>query len=409
MEYKLVVAHFPVHGLQGHACLPDTGCGDAGDALMTVLFEDDRAAELYLVPCAGEILPGSVYIGKIEEISKSTGAAFVRFTRDLTGYLPLRAGLYPGREIMVQVEKEAMKTKLPRLTENIRLQGRFYVLSSGNKEISVSRKLEEKEKKRLRELTAGFFQDEKERPFGCIIRTEALGQPEEVLRREFLKLASDMTDLLKKAETRTCYSCLLKGPAIWESLYRQIDPERCRRIVTDDPDVLADLKRCRAEYPKGCEPALYQDPLLPLYKLYKFTTLCTEAISGKAFLPSGGYLIIEQTEAFVCIDVNSGRYSGRKNREEAVRLINREAAEEAARQIRLRQLSGTILIDFISMNSDEEREELIRLMRSYIKNDHARVSVVDITPLDIMELTREKVRKPVAGMLFTCILKGRPL
>ena len=425
MTQRLVVAHFPMNRRDS------TGIRDC---LMTVLYEDGRAVEMYLSDPDSTSILGNVYTGVIEQVQKSTNGAFVRLTDKLRGYLPLRDGLKAGMVIPVQVEKEAIKMKLPRLTENIRLTGRFLVVCSGWKGVKVSSKIDPAEKKILKQTffdaISGKITDASEKRFasdsrntsdvfeefsedddgtisddvsekkkkntheeynlaaslqyGVILRTNAAGCTTEELCEEYSRLVSQMDDILLKGRTRTGGSCLWNGDPVWLQLFRQIRKEDCERVITDDPAVFHDLAR----QTDMCE--LYQDKMVELFRLYNLSTRFAEAASKKVWLKSGGFLVIEQTEAFVCIDVNTGRYSGKKSAEETALMTNHEAAAESARQIRLRQLSGTILIDFINMKEENDREELINCMREQVHSDHAGVQVIDMTPLGIMELTRQK-------------------
>jgi ribonuclease G len=173
------------------------------------------------------------------------------------------------------------------------------------------------------------------------------------------------------------------------------------KIVTDLPEIHAEvlefLERTDAEHAVTGE--LYTDSMVELFRVYNLSTLFTTLTTPRVWLKSGGFLVIEQTEAFCVIDVNTGRYCGKKDYRSLVELTNAEAAEESARQIRLRRLSGTILIDFINMQDDEERTALIRLMQQALKRDTVSTKVIDITALDIMELTRRKVQRSFAEQI----------
>lgn len=140
---------------------------------------------------------------------------------------------------------------------------------------------------------------------------------------------------------------------------------------------------------------LYEDYLLPLYKLYSLETVLEQALNEKVWMRSGGFLVIQQTEAFVSIDVNTGKFTAKKDQEETYRKMNLEAAREIAYQLRLRNLSGIILIDFINMKSEEDERLLMETLQKYLNEDSVKASVVDITALDIVEVTRKKVRKPL--------------
>ena len=145
----------------------------------------------------------------------------------------------------------------------------------------------------------------------------------------------------------------------------------------------------------GTYVAVGATALLPLYKLYSLESVLDEIQREKVWMKNGGFLMIQQTEAFVSIDVNSGKYTGRKKAEETYRKINLEAAQEIARQVRLRNLSGIILVDFINMENPDHREELFHVLQKYLRRDSVKCRAVDITPLNILEMTRKKVRRPV--------------
>ena len=170
------------------------------------------------------------------------------------------------------------------------------------------------------------------------------------------------------------------------------------KIITDDTSIYQTVVEMKNQsYPHlSCEVQLYQDQLLPLYKLYSLESGLNQALSEKVWLKSGGFLIIQQTEAFVVIDVNSGKNSSKKNASEEYKKINIEAAKEIARQIRLRNLSGSILIDFINMHQYEDKTELLSVMKHLVKQDRIQTTVVDVTGLGIMELTRKKVEKSLS-------------
>ena len=182
---------------------------------------------------------------------------------------------------------------------------------------------------------------------------------------------------------------------------RDIYSRDLEEIVTDVPEIHQKLSSYLQDFkPEELEKLrLYDDMLLPLYKLYRLETALEEVEREKIWLNSGGFLVIQQTEAFVSIDVNSGKYTGKKKAEETYRKINLEAAGEIARQIRLRNLSGIILIDFINMENPDHTDELFHVLQKHLRKDPVKCRAVDITPLHILEMTRKKVRRPVAEEL----------
>jgi len=209
----------------------------------------------------------------------------------------------------------------------------------------------------------------------------------------------------REAAHRTCYSCLMPAPAAWETvLDHLVTANEYEEVITDDPALYETLlqsgrfqpsetvKTASAEGSSSVQKPLrlYDDPAWPLASLYRLDTLMDETLQRRVWLRSGGYLVIDVTEAMTVIDVNSGKCESRKAPQELIFAINREAAAEIARQIRLRELSGMILVDFINMKSKQEQEALLALMRELVRNDPTPVQAVDITALGLMELTRKK-------------------
>ena len=383
-EKKIVIAEYP-----------------AGEVpcLASVLYEDDRPVEFFIRRKDRQSLLGNIYVGKVETIQNNLNAAFVRLGPDQNGYLPLPPRhsrrdrtLKAGDEIVVQVEKEAMKQKLPRLTQSLAIQGRFLVLTSERKTLNLSRKLKEEDRKRLED----FFRPLFDASFGIIVRTNAAEADEKELLREWEALSGQMKRILDHGAERTCYSCLYQSESDAIYLLKQCPARDLKRLVTDDPETKRELDAyIDRTFSKDDRPeaVLYADRMVDLYKLYNLTTLFEALQSRTVWLKSGGFLVIEQTEAFVSVDVNTGRYSGNKSFSKTVQMTNDEAAPEIARQIRLRQLSGTILVDFINMREPGDQKRLRERMTEEFRKDPSQPQVIDITALDIMEITRTRKRK----------------
>ena len=229
-----------------------------------------------------------------------------------------------------------------------------------------------------------------------ILRTEAANASWEAIFEEFCCIQEQFLQLFDTARYRTCFSCLRDAPGSWEAAAAQI-AESYAEAVTDDPKIYDEMK----EYfhARNIPLRLYTDDAYPLNRLYSLETKMEEALSRRVWLKSGAYLIIDITEAFTVIDVNSGKYDAAKASEEALYLINLEAAREIALQIRLRNLYGIILIDFISMKSAGQQGDLLHEMRRLVKDDKVMTKVIDITPLGIMEMTRKKVNKSLEEQL----------
>lgn len=372
--------------------------------------EDGRVMELRFEPIDHKSTLGNIYVGQVENIAANIGAAFVQISAGERCYLQLsdvQDAIYasvkkedrpikPGDEILVQINREAMKGKLPAVTTNLNFTGKYLVLTTGDKKFGLSNKLSNDDRSRL----SKWMEEEIHRPdkeYGLIVRTNAADASREELLRELEYLKSLYRKVAVAGKSRTCFSCIYKTEPIYISAVRDINSRSLEEILTDVPEIFQEI----SGYLKENSPEettkirLYEDKLLPLYKLHRLETALEEIRHEKVWLKSGGFLVIQQTEAFVSIDVNSGKFTGRKKMQETYRKINLEAAGEIARQLQLRNLSGLILIDFINMENPDHQDELFHVLQKHLRRDPVKAKAVDITPLHILEMTRKKVRKPV--------------
>lgn len=367
--------------------------------------------ELMLEEKGKKSILGNIYVGQVENIAANIQAAFVMIDPDTRCYLPLSdvknpvfssgrtgdAPLRPGDMLLVQVSREAMKGKLPAITTNLNFTGKYLVLTTGEKKIGFSKKLIQEEKNKLNK----WLEEERAvspREYGIVVRTNA----GEASKEEFLTELSFLKSLYEKTavygRSRTCFSCVYETEPFYMNAVRDTYSKHLDEIVTDIPEVFEHITAYLKEVSHGEENKvrLYEDALLPLYKLYRIGIALEEVQKQKVWLKSGGFLVIQQTEAFVSIDVNSGKFTGKKKAEETYRKINLEAAGEIARQLRLRNLSGIILIDFINMENPDHQDELFHVLQKHLRKDSVKAKAVDITPLHILEMTRKKVRRPLS-------------
>lgn len=355
----------------------------------------------------------NIYIGKIKNIAKNLNAAFVEYKQGTVGFLSLDKNKNPillnrtyngklvaGDEILVQVEKEPVKTKDAVLTTNLTFSGTYAVLSMEQKKIGFSNKLSNKRKEFLKNSLEKLQKEAFEADihtdwdFGLILRTNAGTLTEEtifLLKEELKTLIAKKEELLKKAETRPPFTLLYQDKNFALKKVQDSYVSKIQRIITDDAETFDILKN--TQY--GENISFYQDEMLSLWALYGLSSKLEEAFHKKVWLKSGGYLVIEPTEALTVIDVNSGKCIDKKKRQEMLLQVNKEAAIEAARQIRLRNLSGIILIDFINLEEKTKEEEFINLLKEYLKKDPILTTLVDITPLGLVEITRKKVAAPL--------------
>lgn len=374
--------------------------------IRTAALEDQgRISQLNFSETASKGILGNIYVGKVQNIVKNIHAAFIEIADGIMCYYSLDDKAEPvftnpkkdsvmkiGDEVIVQVSKEGMKTKLPSVSSNLNFTGRYLVLTSQRKELGFSGKLNKEEKKRIRE----FLEGEMPENAGIIVRTNARNAKKEEILEELKNLQTRYETLLKKGHSRVCFSLLEEHMPDYLQTLQNVYTQTLDEIVTDDPEVFQAVQNylnCYGEYEISLR--FYEDKLLPLSKLYSLESVLERSLQERVWLKSGEFLVIQPTEAFVCIDVNTGKFSGKKEIQETFRKINLEAAKEIAWQLRLRNLSGIILIDFINMENQEDKKELLHTLQAYLNQDPIKGTVVDITPLNIVEVTRKKVRKPL--------------
>lgn len=346
---------------------------------------------------------GNIYVGRVQSVSESIGAAFVDLGSGYLTFLPLAEAwkahitnrqpdgrIRAGDEILVQIVKEPMKTKLAGVTASVSLSGKYVVVGckgGGSAFVQISSKLSKKYQYRFRKIEA--LQQIAMR-YGLIVRTNAGAlECNGPLIEEAQFLAKQMEHIVQIAGQRTCYSCLYRGKPEYLHFIENAYTSEYDEIITDIPEIYAVLK----ENHNGTDVPVrfYEDAMLPLYKLYSVEARIGELLAKKVWLKSGGYLIIEPTEALISIDVNSGKYENGKDKEETALRINLEAAKMIAIHLRARNLSGMILVDFINLRQKTHEQQLIEYMRSLLKKDNVTADVVDMTGLGLMEITRKKV------------------
>lgn len=383
--------------------------------ILSLLLKGNRLLSANAFLPEGGLL-NNIYIGKVTNIVKNIDAAFVEIFPGQICFLSLKEcqnailvnrtydeRLIAGDEIIVQVTKEAVKTKQPVLSANLSFTGTYCVVTTGKRHIGFSSKLAEDQKSELKSYMGTITSSLNREEFGYVLRTNCreLHGNYEPLKEELEALTKQAKDTLKTAGYKTCYSRLFAAPASYLFELHSFYQSEYDEIITDDREIYENL--CSYCSPKGTDQEntfpkkirLYQDDMLPLQKLYCVETRLSEALSKNVWLKSGGYLVIEPTEALTVIDVNTGKSIEKKNAEEHYFRINMEAAKEIALQLRLRNISGMILVDFINMQSKEQEEALIQKLKALLKEDRIKTNVIDITGLGLVEITRKKINKPL--------------
>ncbi len=383
--------------------------------LSVLLGEDGRAVEIHADSRTDGLKLGDICIGRVERVAANTGACFVEVARGIKGYLPLddmtaprytRKGSSPkvqqGDELIVQVSREAFGTKGMSLTTKLQLSGRYLLLEMSGTELGISRKIPEERRRALREhLFSEQALDAMRQQLGTcgvIVRTNAEHAPDEEIRKELQNLTAAMHQLLLTAPYRPAYTVLLRQPDRWLKRIESVQTERLEEILTDDRNLYEALKNYLPPYLRE-KLRFYQDPMISMHNVFSLTRELSRALCRKVNMKSGANLVIEQTEALVSIDVNSAHSINGRDKEKAVLKVNMEAAEECARQIRLRNLSGMILVDFINMEEKESYDQLMRHLAQAAAQDPMQVKVEDLTALGLVEMTRRKVEVPLSRQL----------
>lgn len=417
----------------------DTKSETAPELLMAVLLKQDRLAAVQTFSRGNKSRIGAIYLGKVKKLVKNLNACFVEIADREQCFLSLNTltdppfltnRAYDGRilegdELLVQVEHDAIKTKQAVVTTRISLQGEYFVISTGEMRAGISKKLGEKQRQEIRRLLADWqvtdqkgvpVQQEGLPPFGLVVRTQA-GQllrqaseagreengnekPEtetaELLHREYKELYRRFSALFLLGRHRTCFTCLQEAGSALEEALRPFQPGEYEEVVTDLAGIHDELQLLQGQKAFLADKKLrfYQDESISLSRLYGLSARLEEALGKTVWMRSGANLVIEQTESLTAIDVNTGKSIAglsRKSSEETIRRVNLEAAREVARQLRLRNLSGIIIVDFINLAAADQEEELLAYLRELVREDPVPVRVVDMTPLGLVEITRKKI------------------
>ena len=403
--------------------------------VITAFYSDERIREISLEPFSedaslGSGILGNIYKCRVKNVVKNIKAAFVDIGFATECYLPFEEAdkeLKNEQEIVVQVKRENIKTKVPYVSKNIELTGRYVVIALNyakeNKDlrIGVSLKIEDVQKRedlknaaKVRiEAMLTELKSINEKLFeiinghvSFIIRTNAGDAKVEEVSSDIEVLFKKLYNIYLKSETVPSKTCLYKKSADYIEAVRDVDFNEISEIVTDDKAIYEELMEYMLLNINGDKEFVksvlrFYDSSVPLDSVYKISDAINEALGKRVWLKSGGTLVIEPTEALVSIDVNTGKAikSNKNNKDRNVLSINMEACREIAAQLRLRNLSGMIMIDFINMNSDLDNKKVMKTLADELKKDSVKASVVDMTALGIVEVTRQKIKKPLYELL----------
>ena len=380
---------------------------------IVALVENGKLVEKYEERLEQERLEGNIYLGKVENVLIGMQAAFVDIgtqkntfihIKDVIPKISNETGnknetlskydiknyIHTGMPILVQVKRDSTNKKGARVSTHISLSGRFIVLMPNTQFITISKKIEkEEERKRLLELV----KENLPKGYGIIIRTSAEGKQEELIKQDIERVIKQYEDILKKAQeyeknTKFEPQLLYKNDGIVGKLLTDLVDQNLMRIITNHTQIENYVKQFLIEtgLEKKVKVELKQENVLQMYEIPKELE---KANNRKIWLKCGGFITIDKTEALTAIDVNSGKYIGNKDLEQTVYTVNKEASIEIAKQLRLRDIGGIIIIDYIDMEKQETKQKVLETLEEALKKDRSKTQVIGFTPLDLLEMTRK--------------------
>ncbi|MBS0228692.1 MAG: ribonuclease G [Proteobacteria bacterium] len=377
------------------------------------VVENGMLQELHTERGSQRGVVGNIYKGKVQRVMPGMQAAFVDIGLDRAAFLhandvyrapleateegieappspvPITELLRDGAEVVVQVVKDPIGSKGARLTTEISIPSRYMVLLPRTKVVGVSARIEdEAERTRLREQVAGLANG---KGHGYIVRTNAEGQPAEALAEDVAYLGRVWALIEKASAEAAVGSCVYEDLSLPLRAVRDLIRRDVDRVKVDSRETCEHLREFAARYmPALADKIEHYSGARPIFDMYGVEDEIQRALDKEVPLKSGGYLVIDQTEAMTTVDVNTGSFLGQRNLEETVYRTNLEAAQAVARQLRLRNLGGIIIIDFIDMFDLEHRRQVLRTLEKSLAKDHAKTTVYDFSPLGLVEMTRKR-------------------
>jgi ribonuclease G len=395
------------------------------------VLEEGKLEEFNIERTTEERLVGSIFKGKVRNLEDGLKAAFVDIGFEKNAFLHYwdivpsgfdsgveiveREGrrrdrpkptqkdiprLYPpGSDIIVQVTKGPIGTKGPRITTNIVLPGRYLVLLPNSDQSGISRKIENQpERQRLKTILRKLSIPD---GMGVIMRTVGEGQQLRYFVRDLALLLEEWRQIQDRIKAQPPATCVFQEPDLIERTVRDFLTEDVERIVVDSPKAYDRMREMISKISKRSaeKVKLYSDPQ-PIFDRFGITRQLENAFSRQVHLKSGGYIVVDETEALVAIDVNTGRHKGGKDQEDAILKVNIEAADEIARQLRLRNMGGLIVLDFIDMKHPRHRQTVYQKMKEGLRRDKAKTHVLPISQLGLMEMTRQRHSESVHAAVY---------
>ena len=393
--------------------------------------EDGKLEEFNIERTTEERLVGSIFKGRVRNLEDGLKAAFVDIGFEKNAFLHYwdivpnqfdsgveivdRGGkkrdkpkvtqkdiprLYPpGSEIIVQVTKGPIGTKGPRITTNLVLPGRYLVLLPNSDQSGISRKIEnQQERQRLKKILRELAIPD---GMGVIMRTAGEGQQMRYFVRDIALLLEEWNSVQEKMKKQPPATCVFQEPDLIERTVRDFLTEDVERIVVDSPKAYDRMREMVSKISKrSADKVKLYNEAQPIFDRFSITKQLENAFSRQVHLKSGGYIVVDETEALVAIDVNTGRHKGSKDQESTILKVNQEAADEIARQLRLRNMGGLIVLDFIDMKSRRDQQNVYQRMKDGLRRDKAKTHILPISQLGLMEMTRQRHTESVRSAVY---------
>lgn len=393
-----------------------------GFSTRVAVVEDGAPVELYVEQEGAQRLVGNIYNGKVQNVLPGMQAAFIDIGLERNAFLyagdivmpddadeeierekirsmrSIRDMLKPGQTIMVQVDKDPVGTKGARVTTHITLAGRSLVLMPTMDYVGVSRRIDkEEERTRLRRILTDIKPDN----MGVIVRTASAGKSREAFVEDLESLKLLYEDIQKRARKQKAPSLLHAEQSLLFRTVRDLLMRDVDRVFVNDAGALERLREIADVMAPKLKPRILLKQSEALFDRYDTEGKIDKALARKVWIKNGSYIIIDRTEALTCIDVNTGKFVGKDNLEKTITATNCEAAREIARQLRLRDIGGIIIIDFIDMERESNRSMVLNTLKTALKDDHTRSHVFGFTHLGLVEMTRKKTGRSLGDTLQT--------
>lgn len=379
-----------------------------------VVVENGRLVEKYQENDGAERLEGNIYIGKVQNVLLGMQAAFVDIGKEKNTFIHIRdvmpkASNETGNKneplnkynikdyirtempILVQVKKDSTSKKGARVSTHMNISGRYIVLMPNSEFITVSKKIEDiKEKNRLLNIVKPIVP----KGYGIIIRTSAEGKNETEIKEDLDKLIKKWQNILEKynnlkKQKTFIPKIIYKNQGIIEKLILDLVDKELTRIITNDETTYAEIEKDIKNMQIDSDIKLELKKGETVLDIYDLETQLEKADNRKVWLKCGGFITIDKTEALTAIDVNSGKYVGTKDLAKTIFTVNKEATVEIAKQVRLRDIGGIIIIDYIDMENKDDKEKILKELEENLKKDRSKTQVIGFTPLDLLEMTRK--------------------